>query len=96
LSVSLKNTGEMEGKEVIQVYINDKVSSVTTPVKVLKGFKKVNIKPDETITVDFLIPCRELGLWNKNMKYVVEPGDFDIMIGALAEDIKLTDTVTIL
>ncbi len=96
LSVSVKNTGEMEGKEVVQVYINDKVSSVTTPVKVLKGFKKVNIKPGETITVDFIIPCSELGLWDKNMKYVVEPGDFDIMIGASAEDIRLTDTITIL
>lgn len=95
LSVSVKNTGEMEGKEVVQVYIDDKVSSVTTPVKVLKGFKKVNIKPGETITVDFIIPCRELGLWDKNMKYVVEPGDFDIMIGASAEDIRLTDTITI-
>ncbi|MDD4107562.1 MAG: fibronectin type III-like domain-contianing protein, partial [Prolixibacteraceae bacterium] len=96
LSVSVKNTGEMEGKEVVQVYINDKVSSVTTPVKVLKSFKKVNIKPGETVNVDFIIPCRELGLWDKNMKYVVEPGDFDIMVGASAEDIKLTDTVTIL
>lgn len=96
LSVSVKNRGKMEGKEVVQVYINDKVSSVTTPVKVLKGFRKVNIKPNETVTVYFTIPCSELGIWDKNMKYVVEPGDFDIMIGASAEDIRLTDTFTIL
>ena len=96
LSVSVKNSGEREGKEVIQVYINDKISSVTTPVKVLKAFKKVNIKPGETVTVDFKIPCKELGLWNKEMKYVIEPGDFDLMVGSSAEDIKLSDTFTVL
>jgi beta-glucosidase len=96
LSVSVKNTGQMEGKEVIQIYINDKVSSVTTPVKVLKAFKKVNIKPGETTTVNFTISCKELGLWDKSMKYVVEPGDFEIMVGASADNIKLTDIITIL
>ncbi len=96
VSVSVKNTGTREGKEVIQVYINDKISSITTPVKVLKAFKKVNVKPGETVTVDFRIPCKELGLWDKNMKYVVEPGDFDLMVGSSADDIKLSDTFTVL
>lgn len=85
----------MEGKEVIQVYVNDKVSSVTTPLKVLKGFKKVNIKPGETVTADIVIPCKELGLWDKKMNYVVEPGEFDIMTGTSSEDIRLTDTIII-
>jgi beta-glucosidase len=95
LSVNIKNTGTLTGKEVVQVYINDKISSVTTPVKVLKGFKKTEIKPAETTTLRFSIPCKELGLWDKNMNYVIEPGEFDIMIGASAEDIRLTDKIII-
>jgi beta-glucosidase len=95
LSVKVKNSGEIAGKEVVQVYINDKISSVTTPIKVLKGFKKVNIDSNDVITVNFSIPCKELGLWDKNMNYIVEPGEFDIMIGASAEDIKLKDSIKI-
>jgi len=95
LSLNVRNTGKFAGKEVIQVYINDKVSSVTTPVKALKGFKKVGILPGETVRVEFAIPCQELGLWNMDMKYVVEPGEFEIMVGASAEDIRLKDSVII-
>jgi beta-glucosidase len=94
-SVNVRNTGKLTGKEVIQVYINDKVSSVTTPVKVLKEFKKVVTLPGETVRVEFAIPCHELGLWNTDMKYVVEPGEFEIMVGASAEDIRLRDSVII-
>jgi len=95
LSVKVKNSGEIAGKEVVQVYINDRISSVTTPIKVLKGFNKVNIDSNDVITVNFSIPCKELGLWDKNMNYIVEPGEFDIMIGASAEDIKLKDSIKI-
>jgi beta-glucosidase len=95
LSVKIKNTGKVDGKEVVQVYINDKISSVTTPVKVLKGFKKILVRQNETATVNFAIPCRELGLWDKNMKYVIEPGEFEIMVGASAEDIRLRDVITV-
>ncbi len=95
LSVKVRNSGKMPGKEVIQVYVNDKISSVTTPVKVLKGFKKVNIDSNDVVTVNFSIPCKELGLWDKNMHYIVEPGEFNIMIGASAEDIRLTDSIQI-
>lgn len=95
LSVKVRNSGKIPGKEVIQVYVNDKISSVTTPVKVLKGFKKVNIDSNDIVTVNFSIPCKELGLWDKNMRYIVEPGEFNIMIGASAEDIRLTDSIQI-
>ncbi|MCO5241305.1 MAG: glycoside hydrolase family 3 C-terminal domain-containing protein [Chitinophagaceae bacterium] len=95
LTVQVKNTGSVAGKEVVQVYINDKISSITTPVKVLKGFKKIEIHPSKTTTLSFSIPCNELGLWNKDMNYIVEPGEFDIMIGASAEDIRLKDTIHI-
>ncbi len=95
LSLVVKNAGTVTGKEVVQVYINDRISSVTTPVQVLKGFDKVRIRPGEQVTVRFSIPCRELGLWNRDMEYVVEPGDFDIMAGASAEDIRLKDSIVI-
>ena len=95
LSVAVKNTGEVAGKEVVQIYINDRISSVTTPLKVLKGFKKVLVRPGEQVTVRFSIPCHELGLWDKDMNYVVEPGAFDVMAGASAEDIRLKDVITI-
>ena len=95
LSVNIKNIGAVTGKEVVQVYINDKISSVTTPVMVLKGFKKTEVDSKEIVTLNFSIPCKELGLWDKNMNYVVEPGEFEIMIGASAEDIRLRDTIII-
>jgi beta-glucosidase len=95
ISLKVKNTGKVDGKEVVQVYINDKISSVTTPVKVLKGFKKVLVRKNETVDVSFTIPCKELGLWNKNMEYVVEPGEFEVMVGASSEDIRLRDVITI-
>ena len=95
LSVKIKNSGKVTGKEVIQVYINDKVSSVTTPVKVLKEFKRVEINPNEIVTINFSIPINELGLWDKDMNYVVEPGAFERMIGSSAEDIRLSKTISI-
>ncbi|HQJ83557.1 MAG TPA: glycoside hydrolase family 3 C-terminal domain-containing protein, partial [Bacteroidales bacterium] len=93
LSVKIRNTGKVNGKEVAQLYINDMISSVTTPVKVLKGFKKPEIKAGESVTVNFTLPCRELGLWDRNMNYVVEPGEFEIMIGASSDDIRLRDVI---
>lgn len=96
LSVKIKNTDGVTGKEVVQLYINDKISSVTTPVKVLKGFKKTEVNPSETTTVSFSIPCNELGLWDKDMNYVIEPGEFEIMIGASADDIRLKDSIFII
>lgn len=96
LSVRVKNIGDIIGKEVIQVYINDVVSSVTTPVMVLKEFKKEEIAPGETITLTFSIPCYELGIWDQDMNYVIEPGKFEIMIGASAEDIRLRDSIKII
>ncbi|PID69785.1 MAG: hypothetical protein CR985_04020, partial [Flavobacteriales bacterium] len=75
---------------------NDKISSVTTPVKALKEFKKVEINPSETTTINFTIPIEEFGLWDKNINYIVEPGEFEIMIGSSAEDIRLRTTIKIM
>ncbi len=93
ISMNIKNMGEMTGKEVVQVYINDKISSVTTPVKVLKEFRKIELRPSQTVALDFDIPIEELGLWDKNMRYKVEPGEFEIMVGSSSEDIRLAKTI---
>ncbi|MCF6332343.1 MAG: glycoside hydrolase family 3 C-terminal domain-containing protein [Draconibacterium sp.] len=81
VSVDVKNTGNQDGEEVVQLYINDVYSSVTTPRKTLKGFKRVNIKKGETKTVSFELTPDELAIWNREMKRVVEPGKFEVMVG---------------
>lgn len=93
VSVLVKNTGSRTGKEVVQFYINDKRSSVTTPVMVLKRFKKIELKPGESKRVSFSIPYIELGLWNSRMEFVTEPGEFEFMFAKSAEDIQCRQTV---
>ena len=94
-SVDVKNTGDIMGKEVVQVYVNDIISSVATPVKVLKAFKKVELNPSEIKNLKFEIPCSELGLWNRKMEYIVEPGEFEIMVGTSSDDIHLKSKIVI-
>ena len=88
VSVDVKNTGARAGDEVIQLYIHDRVSSVTRPIKELKGFQRVTLQPGEARTVVFHLDHRSLWFWNAQMKRVVEPGDFDIMAGANSADLK--------
>jgi len=80
------NTGRREGTEVVQMYIRDLVSSVTRPVKELKGFRKVSLRPGETKTVTLDITPELLAFYDVNMKHVVEPGDFEIMVGNSSRD----------
>jgi beta-glucosidase len=87
------NTGKREGTEIVQMYIRDLVSSVTRPVKELKGFRKVRLKPGETETVALDITPESLAFYNVQMKYVVEPGDFEIMVGNSSRDEDLTKVV---
>jgi beta-glucosidase len=97
LLVDVANTGSREGTEVAQLYIRDVVSSVTRPVKELKGFQRVRLAPGESTTVAFDITPAMLKFYDVNMKYVVEPGDFELMIGNSSrnEDLaKLTLQVT--
>ncbi|HEV2247958.1 MAG TPA: glycoside hydrolase family 3 N-terminal domain-containing protein [Terriglobia bacterium] len=82
VSVDVINTGSREGDEVAQLYIRDRVSSVTRPVKELKGFRRVHLKPGGTETVQFKLTPAELGFYNVDMHWVVEPGTFDIMVGS--------------
>jgi len=88
ISISIKNTGKVEGSEVVQLYLRDVIASVTTPVKSLKGFQRITLKPGESGTVKFKIDNKELMLWNRQMKQVVEPGEFKVMIGSSSEDIR--------
>jgi beta-glucosidase len=87
--VDVTNTGKRAGAEVVQLYIRDLVSSVTRPVKELKGFKKVFLKPGESTTVTLDIKPASLAFYDINMKYVVEPGDFEIMVGTSSQDADL-------
>ena len=95
--VDVTNIGKCAGTEVVQLYIRDCVSSVTRPVKELKGFQKILLQPGETKTVPLEITPEALACWDVRMKYVVEPGDFEIMVGSSSRDSdlqKLTLTVT--
>lgn len=89
ISFCIKNTGTVSGDEVIQLYIHDLLASVTQPVMALKGFKRIHLKPGESQKIKFLITPKMLSMLNKNMKWVVEPGYFDIMIGSSSRDIRL-------
>jgi len=95
--VDVKNTGKRAGAEVVQMYVRDLVSSVTRPVKELKSFQKISLSPGETKTVALEITPKLLAFYDINLKYVVEPGDFEIMIGNSSRDgdlqkVKLTVT----
>jgi beta-glucosidase len=87
--VTIKNTGNMEGKEIVQLYVHDEYASVTVPVKQLKGFEKVNLKAGESKRLHFSLPVSELALWNQQMEHLVEPGMFEVMIGKSSSDILL-------
>lgn len=80
VSFELKNTGNREGTEVAQLYVQDLVGSVVRPVKELKGFQRVTLAPGETRTVTFDLPVAELAFWNIDMECVVEPGDFKLWV----------------
>jgi len=90
ITADVRNAGERAGAEVAQLYIRDVISSVTTPVKQLKGFSKVALEPGETKTVRFTLTPEDLSLLNRQLVRVVEPGEFQVMIGHSSEDIRLT------
>ena len=81
VSVTLKNTGKFAGKEVVQLYIKDHYASVTRPVRELKGFELVSLKPNESKNITFTLSEKELGFYNNEGEFIVEPGDFSIFVG---------------
>ncbi|MBK7215347.1 MAG: glycoside hydrolase family 3 C-terminal domain-containing protein [Bacteroidales bacterium] len=88
VSVTLKNTGKVAGTEIVQLYLRDKISSVTRPIKELKDFARISLKPGESMEVSFTITPDKLQFYNKEMKRVVEPGEFEVMIGPDSERLE--------
>lgn len=95
VTVKVTNRGERDGDEVVQLYVRDKVASVTRPLKELKGFARVSVPAGETKSVTFKLFVNQLGFYNPAMEYVVEPGAMELMIGTSSEDIHLTETFQI-
>ncbi|RQO67356.1 beta-glucosidase BglX [Pedobacter sp. KBW06] len=85
-TITVKNTGAAEGKEVVQMYIRDLVGSITRPVKELKGFQKISLKAGESKDISFKISVEDLKFYNADLKFVAEPGDFKIFIGTNSRD----------
>jgi len=92
VSMDLSNNGKREGDEVVQLYIRDVLSSVTTYEKLLKGFERIHLEAGEKKTVYFSIPHNELKLYNRQMQFVLEPGEFKVMVGASSEDIRQSES----
>ena len=89
VSVTISNTGKYDGEEIVQLYLRDKVGSIIRPVKELKDFKKIHLKAGESKMISFVINVEKLSFYNQNLEWVAEPGEFELMIGASSEDIRL-------
>ena len=89
-SITVSNTGKFAGKETVQMYIRDLVGSSTRPVKELKGFQKISLNPGESKTVSFQISADDLKFYNTDLKFVAEPGDFNVFIGTNSRDVNTT------
>ncbi|MBS7648855.1 glycoside hydrolase family 3 C-terminal domain-containing protein [Candidatus Bathyarchaeota archaeon] len=89
ITFEIKNVGEMRGDEVVQLYIRDPVASVSRPIKELKGFKRVTLEPGEKKKVKFTLFMDQLAFYDRHMRLVVEPGEYEVMIGSSSEDIRL-------
>lgn len=95
VSVEVKNTGGRAGVETVQLYVHEKVAPVSTPVKQLRGFERVELKPGETRTVTMTLTPEDLQLLDRDMHWVVVPGDFEVMVGRSSEDLPLRGTLKV-
>ncbi|RLF03213.1 MAG: hypothetical protein DRK00_09050, partial [Thermoprotei archaeon] len=89
VSFEVRNVGEVEGDEVVQLYVRDAVSSVARPLKELRRFKRISLKPGEVRTLEFTLEPEDLAFYDEHMRRVVEPGEFEVMVGSSSEDIRL-------
>ena len=94
-TVTVKNAGKYKGDEVVQLYVNDMVSSVITPFKELKGFERITLEAGESKTVEFTLGFDSFKLLDKKYEWVVEKGDFEIMVGSSSQDIKASEIIKI-
>jgi beta-glucosidase len=95
ISVDVKNLGTRQGEETVQLYIHEAFAPVSTPVKRLRGFERVALEPGETKTVTFTLTPDDLQLLDQDMRWVVVPGDFEIMVGRSSQDIPLKGTLRV-
>jgi beta-glucosidase len=93
LWVTVHNSGERDSDEVVQVYVNDKVADVARPVRQLVGFKRLGVPAGERRQLKFLLDATQLGYYDRQMRFVVDPGEVEVMVGASARDIRLRKTV---
>ncbi len=87
ISVKIKNTGMYDGRETVQLYVRDKVASVVRPVKELKGFQQVALKAGETKIISFDLTIEDLKFYNQTLRFIAEPGDFELMVGGNSRDV---------
>ncbi|HEX8548927.1 MAG TPA: beta-glucosidase BglX [Cytophagaceae bacterium] len=90
VTVKIKNTGKVSGEEVVQLYIRDMVASASQPIKVLKGFKKVPLAPNESTVVSFTLTPEDLSIWDREMVFRQEPGEFKVMVGGDSDKVITT------
>ena len=95
VSFKVKNTGKYDGEEVAQLYVRDEYASVVQPVKQLKHFKRFHLRKGEEKRVVFVLTENDLSVVNRNMERLVEAGDFQIMIGASSDDIRLKENISV-
>jgi len=92
VSVTITNSGKLDGEEIVQLYLRDRVGSIVRPTEELKDFKKIKLKAGEAKTIQFIIDKEKLSFYNQQLQWVAEPGEFDLMIGASSKDIRLKDS----
>jgi beta-glucosidase len=95
IGVTITNAGKRAGADVVQLYINDPISTVSTPVRELKGFRKIWLEPGESSRIQFELGPKHLSLVNRHLKRVVEPGEFKVMIGHSSDEVVLQGTFNI-
>ena len=96
LSVAVTNSGQRRGKEVVQLYVGDPVATVARPVRELRGFQKLDLAPEETERVTFRLGARDLSFWSTTHgAWHLEPGTFDLAVGASSRDLRLTTSVEV-
>jgi beta-glucosidase len=96
ISCDVTNSGDRQGDEIVQLYLHDTVASVTQPVKVLKGFKRITLDVRQTKTITFELNAQQMAFYDRQMNYVVEAGEIKVMIGRSSDDIRLEDSFTIM
>ncbi|RZK28633.1 MAG: hypothetical protein EOO63_10805, partial [Hymenobacter sp.] len=91
VAVAVRNTGNYDGEEVAQLYLRDLVGSSTRPVKELKGFLKINLKKGEVRQLTFHLTAEDLKFYNDDLKFVAEPGDFEVFVGGNSRDVQMAN-----